>query len=225
MTETDVPLADARKRLLRELFEGGVNDLDALAAIQTVPRERFIPEAQRESAYENIPLTIGYGQTISQPLIVAKMTAALAPTKELRVLEVGTGSGYQTAILAKLAGKIYTVERFPELSEQAKRVVSELGFDNVEYRVGDGTLGWPEEAPFDRILATAAGPKVPAALEKQLADGGRLVMPIQDADDESQRLYLFTKSQGELEPTFLAGCRFVPLVGEQGYDSDAAVSE
>ena len=209
---------DDRRLLLRELFEQGTNDLDVLAAIQIIPRELFLPESQRSFAYENRPLPIGYGQTISQPLIIAKMTAALDVNKECRVLEVGTGSGYQTAILAKLAREVVTIERFPELSQHAERIITELGYNNVRFQVGDGTLGLPADAPFDRILVTAAGPKVPAPLAEQLVEGGRLVIPIEDEETNAQRLYLYTKRDGQLEPRFLTGCRFVPLVGLEGFD-------
>jgi protein-L-isoaspartate(D-aspartate) O-methyltransferase len=197
-----------------------VNDIDVLAAVQKIPRELFVPASQREASYENHPLPIGHGQTISQPLIIAKMSEALALNKEHRVLEVGTGSGYQTAILARLAKDVFTVERIAELSQKAADLNAQLGFHNVHYRIGDGTLGWLEEAPFDRILVTAAGPKVPTNLVEQLTEGGRLVIPVESADSHHQRLYLYIKQNGELEPRFLGGCRFVPLVGAQGWEAE-----
>lgn len=212
----DAQVDQARRALLRDLFQQGINDLDVLAAIQTTPRELFCPEEHQSRAYENIPLPIGMGQTISQPTIVARMTSALALDKTCRVLEVGTGSGYQAAILAKLAGQVFTVERIPELSQQAAERLATLGLSNIQFRVGDGTLGWPEQGPFDRIILTAAGPKIPPPLVEQLADGGRMVLPLESAPG-MQQLYLYRKREGELEPQSLGGCRFVPLVGSEGW--------
>jgi protein-L-isoaspartate(D-aspartate) O-methyltransferase len=208
----------SKKALLKELFDQGINDLDVLAAIQSIPREIFVPPDDQERAYLNVALSIGQGQTISQPTIVAKMTSALALDQSCRVLEVGTGSGYQTAILARLAGEVFTIERLRELSHQARERLSSLGLSNVEYAVGDGTLGWPEKGPFDRIILTAAGPKIPPPLIDQLAEGGRMVLPIESSPG-AQQLYLYRKREGELEPQSLGGCRFVPLVGAEGWES------
>ncbi len=208
----------SKKALLKDLFDQGINDLDVLAAMQTLPREIFIPQDEQERAYLNIAIPIGQGQTISQPTIVAKMTSALALDKSCRVLEVGTGSGYQTAILAQLAGDVFTIERLAELSLQARERLSSLGLTNVEFAVGDGTLGWPEKGPFDRIILTAAGPKIPPPLIDQLAEGGRMVLPIESSPG-IQQLYLYRKRDGELEPQSLGGCRFVPLVGAEGWES------
>ncbi|MBX9655445.1 protein-L-isoaspartate(D-aspartate) O-methyltransferase [bacterium] len=215
----DVP----RRQLLKELVDQGINDIDVLASIQCIPRELFIPAADREEAYANHPVPVGYGQTISQPFIIARMTTALALTKESKVLEIGTGSGYQTAILARLAREVYSIERIPALSQQAQQVLSELHYSNVHFRVGDGTLGWPEAAPFDSIIVTAAGPKIPPRLADQLVEGGRLVMPVESTDSHLQRLYLYLKKDGELEPQFLGGCRFVPLVGADGWQADETI--
>lgn len=209
-----------KRALLKQLFDEGINDLDVLAAIQTTPRELFVPERYQSNAYENRPLPIGRGQTISQPSIIALMTSSLELSKSHRVLEIGTGSGYQAAILARLAGEVFTIERHPDLAEQAKERLASLGLDNVHVRVGDGTLGWPEEAPFDRMMVTAAGPRVPASLVGQLTEGGRVVIPIHSPGEENQRLYLFVKHGEELEPTLLSGCRFVPLLGEEGWPTD-----
>jgi protein-L-isoaspartate(D-aspartate) O-methyltransferase len=215
----DPSMPSARRALLRDLFDQGINDLDVLAAIQNIPREWFVPPDLVDRAYDNTPLPIGMGQTISQPMIVAKMTSALAIEKDSRVLEVGTGSGYQTAILARLAPEVFTIERFDELSRLAMDRLASLGVTNVRSRVGDGTLGWPEAAPFDRIILTAAGPRIPPALVKQLAEGGRLVLPIESTPGV-QTLYLFRKHHGELEPQSLGGCRFVRLIGEEGWSEN-----
>lgn len=211
------PYDAERRQLLKELVEQGINDIDVLASIQKIPRERFIPPRDREAAYENHPVPVGFGQTISQPFIIAKMTTALALTKDSKVLEIGTGSGYQTAILARLAHEVYTIERIPELSMRTQEILAELHYQNVHFQIGDGTLGWPEAAPFDSIIVTAAGPKIPPKLLEQLADGGRLVMPVESTDSHLQRLYLYLKRDGEIEPRFLGGCRFVPLVGADGW--------
>jgi protein-L-isoaspartate(D-aspartate) O-methyltransferase len=219
MDEIDA-LADARRNLLSLLRRQGIEDLDVLGAMQSVPRERFVAPELRDEAYENRPLPIGFDQTISQPYIIAKMTETLKVAPGCRVLEVGTGSGYQTAVLAKLAKEVFTIERIAELSEGAQRALAELGFVNVHFRVGDGSLGWPEEAPFDRILVTAAAPRTPPSLADQLAEGGRLVVPVQMDSGRGQGLYVFVKTQGELTPLYLGGCRFVPLIGREGYAED-----
>jgi protein-L-isoaspartate(D-aspartate) O-methyltransferase len=205
-----------RRALLKDLFDQGMNDLDVLAAIQNVPRELFVPANLIDRAYDNGALPIGHGQTISQPTIVARMTSALAIDRDSRVLEVGTGSGYQTAILSRLAAEVFTIERVEELARAAEARLGQLGVTNVRFRVGDGTLGWPELAPFDRIILTASGPKVPETLAGELAEGGRMVLPIESAPGV-QHLYLYRKYAGELEPQSLGGCRFVRLVGAEGW--------
>ncbi len=188
-----------------------ITDPDVLAAIERVPRHRFVPDHLQDMAYEDRPLPIGQGQTISQPFVVALMTQALELTPESRVLEIGTGSGYQTAILAELAGEVYTVEVRPELQERAKRILTDLGYTNIHFRVGDGWLGWPEEAPFDAIIVTAAASEWPQALIKQLAEDGRMVIPVGE-QDWNQNLWLLTRIDGNLIKESLGPVRFVPLI-------------
>jgi protein-L-isoaspartate(D-aspartate) O-methyltransferase len=180
-----------------------------------VPRHRFVPEEFIPYAYEDQPLPIGWDQTISQPYIVALSTEALAPAPSDRVLEVGTGSGYQAAVLAELAREVYTVERLPELSQEAERRLGLLGYMNIHFRVGDGTKGWPEAAPFDGILVTAAAPRVPQPLLGQLAPGGRMVIPI--GGRTHQDLWLLTARGGRPKRRYLCPCTFVPLIGEEGW--------
>jgi protein-L-isoaspartate(D-aspartate) O-methyltransferase len=192
-----------------QLVARGIRDARVLAAMRSVPRHELVPESQREYAYEDGPLPIGEGQTISQPYIVAAMSEAAALTGDERVLEVGTGSGYQAAVLAELAREVYTIELEPELAARAKRDLERLGYANVHTRTGDGYRGWPEVAPFDAILVTAAPDHVPPALESQLKQGGRLVIPVGDSGD--QELWLFTKTERGLERQRLMPVRFVPL--------------
>lgn len=194
----------------------GITDGRVLEALDQVPRERFLPPSARPWAYRDRALSIGSGQTISQPYMVAAMTEALELEGWERVLEVGTGSGYQAAILAHLARDVYTVERHEELARRAGSVLHELGLHNVHQRLGDGSLGWPEEAPFQGILVTAASPSAPPALLDQLdEDGGRLVIPVGDPD--LQELVRITRDGASYTREPLMGCRFVPLVGEQGW--------
>ena len=200
----------AKEQLLAEL-RLDVRDPRVLAAVASVPRERFLPEELRAYAYDNRPLPIGHGQTISQPLIVAMMTEALRLTGEDKVLEVGTGSGYQAAILAELAAEVVTVERIAELAEGAAAVLSELGYRNVRVHVSGETLGWPDDAPYDGIIVSAGAPQVPRALLEQLAPGGRLVIPVGARD--VQELLLVTNAGHGLTSRRLGPCRFVPLVG------------
>jgi len=189
----------------------GITDKKILDAFYKVPRHLFVGPDQRPLAYEDHPLPIDHDQTISQPFIVALMTQALELKGGERVLEIGTGSGYQTAILAELAGHVYTVERFERLSRSASILLSELGYDNISYRVGDGTKGWPEEAPFKGILAAAASEKIPPALLEQLAPGSKLVIPVGDLG--GQELIVASKDgRGNISKENLGGCRFLPLV-------------
>lgn len=182
-------------------------------AVRAVRRELFLPADQRRHAGEDTALPIGHQQTISQPSLVAFMTEQLGPTARSRVLEIGTGSGYQTAILAELAGSVYTVERLRDLADSARARLDSLGYRNVFYRLGDGAKGWPEEAPFDRVMVTAAAEVLPDALVDQLAIGGRLVVPVGSVSDDNQRLMLIEKlAGGDLRRTDLGGVRFVPLV-------------
>ena len=196
-----------------------ITDPDVLAAVERVPRHRFVPKHLQQQAYDDRPLPIGQGQTISQPFVVALMTQALALTPESSVLEIGTGSGYQTAILAELAGEVYTVEVRPDLQVRAKRILDALGYANIHYRTGDGWAGWPEKAPFDAIIVTAAAPEWPRALISQLAEGGRMVIPVGE-QDWNQTLWLLTKLDGNLIKDSLGPVRFVPLIKPEQHPDD-----
>jgi protein-L-isoaspartate(D-aspartate) O-methyltransferase len=201
----------------QQIAARGVSDSKVLQAMRTVPREAFLPKWHRESAYDDMPLPIGAGQTISQPYIVAYMIEGLLLTGGEKALEIGTGSGYAAAVLAEIAGEVYTVERNAELAGSAAAVLVALGYDNVHVRHGDGTLGWPEEAPFDAIVVTAGGPEVPETLKQQLAIGGRLVIPV-GTSKASQQLVRVTRLSGtEFDMQALVGVRFVPLVGAEGW--------
>ncbi len=205
-----INLETARENLVRSLrFE--VQDERVLAAMARVPREHFLPLELRPYAYEDRPLPIGYGQTISQPLRVAIMTAALALAGEETVLEVGTGSGYQAAVLSHLARRVVTVERVPELAEAAHQRLIELGYCNVAVHRTGAVLGWPPDAPYDGIIVTAGAPRVPRALLNQLAMGGRLVIPV--GDRRLQQLLQVTKTEKGQTVRKLGDCRFVPLIG------------
>jgi len=196
----------------RDLMTRGVRDARVLEAMGTIERELFVPEKLRSLAYEDRPLSIGEGQTISQPYMVAFMTELLNLKGTERVLEIGTGSGYQTAVLGKLAAEVYSIEIIPKLSERAKALLQRLGFDNVHLKVGDGFFGWEERGPFDAILVTAAAPKIPEPLWGQLREGGRLIMPL-GADRQAQKLVRVTKSDGKQVVEELTGVVFVPLTG------------
>lgn len=208
--------AHQRERMLAQDLSGrGIRDPRVLEAFARLPREEFVPDWQRGHAYEDHPLDIGLGQTISQPYMAAAMTEWLQLTGVERVLEIGTGSGYQTAILARLCALVFSVERHAPLTEQAAVALARLGIENVRLRVGDGSLGWDEHAPFDRILITCAVPRVPVPLMRQLADGGRLVAPVGAIDE--QRLTVLDRSGERLVERLGEGCRFVPLIGRAGY--------
>jgi len=202
----------------RQLRRRGIGDERVLAAIGEVPRERFLPARQRHRAYADSALPIGDGQTISQPWIVAAVCAALELRGGERVLEVGTGSGYSAAVLARLAAEVVSVERHPALAEDARRTLAALRVENVEVVVGDGSRGLPERAPFEAIAVHATAPAAPRALLAQLADGGRLVAPI--AADGADALTVFHRAGEELRSESLGPCRFVPLIGEEGYHPD-----
>ncbi len=205
-----------RHRMVAEQIKArGIREERILAAMKEIPRHRFVPPHLADRAYADSPLPIGEGQTISQPYIVAQMTHALRLTGKEKVLEVGTGSGYQTALLCLLAGEVVTIERYAVLHSAAEELLRELGLDNVRFRVGDGTMGVPEEAPFDRILVTAAAPDVPGPLFEQLAAGGILVIPI--GGRWEQDLVRVRKEAGAARKEFLGGCRFVPLIGQCGF--------
>ncbi|MCC6791145.1 MAG: protein-L-isoaspartate(D-aspartate) O-methyltransferase [Thermomicrobiales bacterium] len=210
----------SRVQLLQELRRQGINDECVLAAMAETPRDRFVPDEQREHAWANVALPIGSGQTISQPYIVALMTQALQLTGNERILEIGTGSGYQAAILSQLAGSVISVERHAPLAAAATRLLSDLGITNVSIQIGDGTLGWPAGAPYDGILVTAGAPRVPDHLEEQLRpDGGRLVIPIGDLND--QQLIAYERVGGRLTEQTLGPVRFVPLVGSLAWGTSA----
>jgi protein-L-isoaspartate(D-aspartate) O-methyltransferase len=203
---------EARKiRLIMELRRSGVTDTRVLSAIERVPRELFVPEPFADQAYENTALPIGQGQTISQPLVVALMSQALEVGERMKVLEIGTGSGYQAAVLAKLCRRVYTVERFKPLLAEAERRFKALKVHNITAIAGDGARGWPEQAPFDRILVTAAAERVPTTLLAQLAEGGVMVLPVgpQGGDQEVLRI---RKTEGRPQTERLFPVRFVPLV-------------
>jgi len=210
-----VGLELTRARLL-EYLSREISDKRVLQAMARVPRELFVLPDYYHSAYEDIPLSIGFGQTISQPFIVALMTQALKIRGNEKVLEVGTGSGYQTAILAELARWVVSVERIPQLAESARAVLEKLGYNNVEIHLAGTTLGWPSEAPYNAILVTAASPRVPDSLLRQLAIGGRLVVPV--GSRWEQELYRVTKRKGGNSVDRLGGCRFVPLIGDEAWE-------
>lgn len=202
----------------QQIAARGVVDEHVLEAMRRVPRHRFVPESVAGHAYEDRPLSIGHRQTISQPYIVAAMTEAIRPGPEDRVLEVGTGSGYQAAVLAEIVAQVYTIEIVRPLGEQARDTLASLGYDNVSVRIGDGYAGWPEEAPFDAIVVTAAPDEIPPALIEQLAEGGRLVIPV---GEFLQELRLVTKTPEGVSTRDLMPVRFVPMTG-RAQDGDAA---
>ena len=208
--------ATARGRMIREqLIPRGIDDPMVLKAMETVPRHLFVEDALRGQAYGDFCLPIGEGQTISQPYIVALMTQGLRLRPEATVLEIGTGCGYQTAILSLLSAKVYTVERVKPLMIKARRTFDQLHYLNVVFKVDDGTLGWKANAPYEAIIVTAAAPAIPQALLEQLADPGRLVIPV--GDRHVQELMVISKLKGQLHHTSIEGVRFVPLIGEQGW--------
>jgi len=206
------PTSSAEGMIERQLRGRGIRDAGVLRVMRSVPREKFVPEELRTSAYDDRPLPIGYGQTISQPFIVAFMTEQLQPTKTQRVLEIGTGSGYQAAVLSDLVAEVYTIEIVRPLAERAGAVLKELGYKNVHVKAGDGYKGWPEHAPFDAIIVTAAPNHVPAPLVEQLKEGGRMVIPV--GEHGAQKLYLLEKRGGEVKQTAVIPVRFVPLTRE-----------
>ena len=205
-----------RRRMVEEqLIPRGIEDPRVIDAFLKVERHRFIPEELRGSAYADYPVPIGEGQTISQPYIVALMTECLDLSGDEEVLEIGTGSGYQAAILAELSSQVYSIERFPSLGERAESLLQNLGYINIKIKVGDGTLGWPEEAPFSRIIVTAAAAEVPLPLAEQLSEGGKMILPL--GETFSQVLTLIEKKKGQLKAESICGCVFVPLIGKFGY--------
>ena len=210
--------ARERERMVDEqLSRRGITDARVLDTMRRIPRHRFVEEGLAHSAYEDHPLPIGEGQTISQPYIVALMTSLLGLTGQEKVLEVGTGSGYQTAVLGALARRVCSIERLPRLAERARATLEALGVANVWIRVGNGALGWPDEAPFDRILVAAGGPSVPPPLVEQLVEGGRLVLPVGSAED--QVLTVVERAGGETRTRQCGECKFVKLVGKYAWES------
>ncbi|HEY7515340.1 MAG TPA: protein-L-isoaspartate(D-aspartate) O-methyltransferase [Vicinamibacteria bacterium] len=205
-------LVQARERMVVQQIEArGVKDEATLEALRSVPRHLFVPPSVRAEAYDDHPLPIGHGQTISQPYIVAFMTEALAIAPGETVLEVGTGSGYQAAVLARIAAKVYTIEIVEPLAREAEERLAALGYASVSVRAGDGYQGWPEKAPFDGIVVTAAAPRIPAPLKQQLKDGGRLVIPV---GDEMQEIVVVTRHGNRFEERRVLPVRFVPMTGE-----------
>jgi protein-L-isoaspartate(D-aspartate) O-methyltransferase len=193
-----------------------IRDLRLLDALRRVPRHLFVPVGSRATAYEDHPISIGHKQTISQPYMVAFMTDALELRGGEKVLEIGTGSGYQTAVLAELSGEVYSVERIPQLADAAAQVLHSLGYENVSLRTADGCEGWPEHAPFDRILVAAAAPAVPGALRAQLADNGVMVIPVGDWR-RTQEIVVARRIGASITIERSIGCRFVPLIGRGGF--------
>jgi protein-L-isoaspartate(D-aspartate) O-methyltransferase len=209
--------AKARERMVRQQLERrNITDGHVLRAMRAVPRHAFVPDEMQKSAYADGPLPIGAGQTISQPYIVAYMTQLLKPEPGDKVLEIGVGSGYQTAVLAEIVDEVIGIERIPALAEGARVRLKALGYDNVTVLVGDGTLGYARAAPYDGILVAAASPGVPEPLVTQLKVGGRLVIPV--GDDYSQTLRRVTRTEGGLRAEDLSPVRFVPLIGEHGFE-------
>ena len=204
-----------RRRLLEQLREQGISDLAVLRAFDLTPRHLFVPAAVRHRAYEDSALPIGNGQTISQPSVHARYLQLLSLRGTERVLEVGTGSGYQTVLLSHLAAQVFSVERIPALLDSAREAIQALGIRNISLLLGDGSLGWREYAPYDAILVGAASPSVPEPLTSQLAEGGRLVIPLGARDE--QVLAVVTKREGRLDRQDVAPVRFVPLVGRHGW--------
>ena len=204
-----------RKMVEEQLVERGVKNLSVLEAMSRVPRHLFAQASLQHRAYGDTPLPIGENQTISQPYIVGAMTEALALKGEERVLEIGTGSGYQTAIIAELCRQVFTIERLNNLSRKAQNILESLNYMNIVFKMFDGTYGWPDQAPFDAILITASAPEIPDSLVKQLGDGGRLVAPIGGAD--KQKLVVLTKKGDRVSRRDLGHCKFVPLIGKYGW--------
>lgn len=198
-----------------QIVSRGIKDARVIESMRKVPRHLFVEEKLRDEAYTDRPLPIGHGQTISQPYMVAMMTEALELKGNEKILEIGTGSGYQTAVLAGITEHVYTVERLSELLARAREVLQRLGYDNISYKAYDGTLGWAEEQPFNAIIVTAGSPQIPAPLVEQLGEGGRMIIPV--GEQYNQEIIRIVKQGGETMETSLGGCSFVPLLGEFGW--------
>jgi protein-L-isoaspartate(D-aspartate) O-methyltransferase len=212
---TDKYTADRFQMVQYQLVNRGIHDERVLKAMSEVPRHLFVPELYRHAAYEDCPLPIGEGQTISQPYMVAIMTQCLELKGKENVLEIGTGSGYQAAILSRLASHVYTIERHSALASRAKTILQQMGYDNVDVIEGDGSLGLPEKAPFQGIIVTACAPHVPACLLDQLETGGRLVIPV--GNPYNQILHQVVKTEKGIKSMDILECAFVPLIGEEGW--------
>lgn len=208
----------ARQTMVNEQLKArGITNPKVLGAFLEVPRHKFVEEYLKYKAYDDYPLTIGFGQTISQPYMVALMTEALDPQPEDKILEIGTGSGYQAAILSRITRIVHTIERISALASRARKTHDELGYFNIHIRIGDGTVGFAKEAPFDGIVVTAGAPHVPEALIDQLGEGGKLIIPV--GDQALQDLKRFTKTSEGIKEESLGGCRFVKLIGKNGWAS------
>lgn len=206
-----------REKMVKEQVESrGVSDSSVLDAMKRVPRHLFVEEALAARAYDDNPLPIGEGQTISQPFIVGFMTELLQVEAEHKVLEIGTGSGYQAAVLAELGAEVYTIERIKKLFMATRKMLFDMRYFNIKVKLDDGTTGWPDEGPFDRIIVTAGGPEVPQSLVDQLSDHGRMVIPV-GTERRKQRLMLVVKKNGDVSVEDMGGCAFVDLVGKQGW--------
>jgi protein-L-isoaspartate(D-aspartate) O-methyltransferase len=213
MNQSESDLSRARERMVTEqIASRSVKDPATLEALRTVPRHLFVPAPAVAEAYEDHPIPIGHGQTVSQPYIVAFMTEALALPAGATVLEIGTGSGYQAAVLAQIASRVYSIEIVPQLAEEARDRLNRLGYRNVEVRAGDGYRGWPEVGPFDGIIVTAAAPRIPEPLQEQLKDGARLVIPV--GEEDTQELMVVTRRGGRYEERRVLPVRFVPMTGK-----------
>ena len=213
-TQADDFAAQRQQMVASQIRGRGISDAAVLKAMETVPRHRFVPPEVRALAYGDTPLPIGHGQTISQPYIVALMSQLLAVEPGQRVLEIGTGSGYQAAVLAEMGVSVFTIEIVPELGRQAINVLDALGYKNIRVKIGDGYKGWPEHAPFDAIIVTCAPTNVPEPLKAQLAEGGRMVIP--SGEKYNQQLFLLTKQTGKIKQEKIVDVRFVPMVDEHG---------
>ena len=219
----DPTLLGYRRRLIRELSDRGIDDLNVLELFDKVPRHKFIPEGSRARSYEDNPLPIGYGQTASQPSLQALYISILQPKINETILEIGTGCGFMTALLSYRADRVYSIERIRELSKRARKELDCLDINNVALMVGDGTIGWRKYAPFDVIIVSAAAPSIPPALENQLAENGRMLIPV--GDRARQELVLVTKRDGKTsEETAHPSCTFVPLIGEFGWSPTSSYS-
>lgn len=213
---SDAAFTQRRERMVEEqLVRRGISDHQVLSAMRTVPRHLFMPQDQWEAAYDDSPQPIGYGQTISQPFVVASMTEHLVLTPSSRVLEIGTGSAYQTAILAEIAQEVYTIEYVSELGQRGRSLLESLGYRNVHFRIGDGSFGWPEAQPFDSIIVTAAADEIPGPLVKQLDMHARMILPVRGREPDSQDLIRLTKTPAGIQRETLYQVRFVPLRSSQ----------